>query len=88
MADDSSNVVIPVEKVFSALPFGSSPLGRVVLAGGAGLAFAYAVRPSCSFDANGNPRPWIVFDQRNPEACVFPYWAYFVVPGVLFGLFL
>jgi len=84
----SESVVAPVEQVFMQLPFGGTPIGRVVLAGGAGGAFAYYVRPSCSFDKNGNPRPWIVFDSKNPEACVFPSWAWIVVPGAVFGLFL
>ena len=78
----------PVEHLFASLPLGSTPLGRVVLAGGAGLALAYAVRPSCSFDANGNARPFVLFDQSNPAATMFPHWAYFVVPAVTFGLFL
>jgi hypothetical protein len=87
MAEQSA-VIAPVEQAFCALPFGSTPTGRVLLAGGAGAAFAYFVRPSVSFDANGNPRPWVLFDSKNPQAAVFPYWGFFVVPGVIFGLFL
>lgn len=83
-----AGVVAPVEQAFLALPFGGSPVGRVVLAGGAGAALAYFLRPSVSFDAHGNARPWILFDSRNPDATVFPYWAYFVVPGAVCGLFL
>jgi hypothetical protein len=80
--------ITPVEQVFCALPFGTSPVGRVLLAGGAGAAFAYFVRPSVSFDGNGNPRPWILFDSKNANAAVFPYWGWFVVPGAICGLFL
>ena len=85
---EASNVVAPIERLFLALPMGGSPLGRTILAGGAGLAVAYGLRPSISFDKQGKPRPFILFDQRNPEATLFPAWAYFVVPGVIFGLFL
>jgi len=81
-------VIAPVEQAFLALPYGGTPAGRVLLAGSAGAALAYFLRPSVSFDQHGNPRPWIVFDQRNPEATIFPYWAYFVVPGAVCGLFL
>jgi len=84
----SEPVIAPVEQVFLALPFGGSPVGRVLLAGGAGAAFAYFLRPSVSFDKNGNPRPWILFDSKNPNAAIFPYYAWFVVPGAICGLFL
>jgi len=84
----SDPVIAPVEQVFASLPFGSSPSGRVLLAGGAGAAFAYFVRPAVSFDKNGNPRPWILLDSKNPDATVFPYYAWFVAPAVIFGLFL
>jgi hypothetical protein len=84
----SEPVIAPVEQAFLSLPFGSSPAGRVLLAGGVGSAFAYFVRPSVSFNKDGNPRPWILFDSRNPEATFFPYWAFFVVPGAVCGLFL
>jgi hypothetical protein len=84
----SEPVIAPVEQAFCALPFGHTAAGRVVLAGGAGVALAYAVRPSVSFDTHGNPRPFILFDSKNPEATIFPYWAWFVVPGVVCGLFL
>jgi len=86
--EQASNIVAPIERLFLALPMGSSPLGRTLLAGGTGLGLAYALRPSFSFDAKGKPRPWIVFDQRNPEATIFPLWAFFVVPGLIFGVFL
>jgi len=84
----SAGVITPVEQTFLALPGGGSPIGRMIISGGAGAAVAYFVRPSVSFDANGNARPWILFDSKNSDATIFPYWAWFVVPAVTFGLFL
>lgn len=77
-----------LERGFAALPFGTSPIGRIVLCGGAGAAYAVAMRPSLSFDDKGAPRPWIFLDSKNPEATVWPWWAYAVVPAVLFGVLL
>lgn len=81
------NSLTPVESLLTAIPLGSSPAGRIVLFGGGGIALAYALRPSLSFDEKGKPRPWIVFDPSNVEATAFPYWAYGVVPALLMGVF-
>lgn len=82
------NVVAPIEQIFSVIPFGSTPLGRTVLGLGAGTAIAYYVRPSMSFFPDGRPRPWIITDSKNPESTVMPYWAYPLVPAILFGVLL
>lgn len=86
MAD--ANIITPVEQVVGALPFGGSPIGRIALGLAAGTALAYYVRPSMSFGKDGKPRPWIILDSQNPEATVFPYWAYPIVPAVLLGVLL
>lgn len=66
---------------------GRTIAGRMIVFGAAGGAFAHLVRPSMSFDAQGNPRPWILLDANNPDATMFPAAAYVVVPAVLFGMF-
>lgn len=83
-----SEVITPIESLFIKLPLGGSPLGRMVLAGGAGAAVAYYGRPAMSFNKDGTPKPWILLDARNPDAAVFPWWAYIVLPAVTFGVFL
>lgn len=87
MEDKLENPLAGIEQLLMKLPMGSTPTGRVLLFGGAGGAFAYFVRPSISFNPDGSPKPWIMFDANNSNATLFPYWAWIVVPGVLFGVF-
>jgi len=87
MTDLDRAVITPIETLLSQLPFGGSPMGRMFLAGGAGGAFAYYVRPSVSFNKDGSPRPWILTDSSNPDAAVFPWWAFIALPAVTFGMF-
>lgn len=77
-----------VERFMSRLPLGTSPIGRTLLFGSLGAGIAYAVRPSMSFHADGRPREWILLDRQNPEATLFPWWAYIVVPGAIAGIFI
>lgn len=88
MEAPAANVVTPVEQIVGMLPFGGSPYGRVMLGLAAGTAVAYYVRPAMSFDKAGKPRPWIITDSMNPEATVFPYWAYPLIPAILLGVLL
>ncbi len=76
-----------LESMLLAVPGGSTPFGRIAIFGGLGTAVAYFVRPGMSFNEDGSPRPWIVTDSQNPQATLFPYWAYTVVPAALFGIF-
>lgn len=76
-----------IESLLMSVPGAHTPLGRAALFGGAGGAFAYVVRPSLSFKANGAPRSWIVTNGNDPEATLFPWWAWIVVPGALFSVF-
>lgn len=77
-----------IERLMGALPMGTSPAGRGLLFAAAGGATAYYVRPEMSFTKDGRPREWILVDPGNPEATLFPWWAYVVVPGVLAGIFI
>ena len=70
------------------IPGCNTPLGRVAVFGGAGTAYAYYVRPEMSFMPDGSPRPWIILEPNNQNATMFPYWAYTLVPALLFGVFL
>lgn len=80
------DVLAPVESLVMAIPGTATPLGRAAIFGGAGVAYAMAMKPLMSFKPDGTVRPWIVMDANNPEAAVFPYWAWGVVPAVLFGV--
>lgn len=80
------NALSPIEEILTEIPGAATPLGRMALFGGAGAAYAYYVRPSMSFDATGCAKPWIFFEPKNPNAAIFPYWAWGVVPAVVFGV--
>lgn len=75
-----------LEQALMAIPGASTPFGRASIFGGAGLAFAYTVRPSLAFHADGSPRKWIVTNGSDPEATIFPWWAFGLVPAVLFSV--
>lgn len=76
-----------IESLLMSVPGAQTPLGRAALFGGAGMAVAYFVRPSLSFKPSGAPRSWIVTNGNDPEATLFPWWAWIVVPGALFSVF-
>lgn len=80
-------LMTPLERVVGSLPLCSSPLGRAAVFASLGGSFAYVVRPTMSFLPDGRPREWILVDRSNPEATLFPYWGYILVPAVLFGVF-
>lgn len=82
------NVLAPIESIVGSLPMCSTPFGRALVFGGAGTAFAFAVKPSVSFKEDGSVKPFILFAPDDLDASVFPYWAWGVVPAVIFGIFL
>ena len=81
-------VMAPIEELVAMVPGAATPLGRVAIFGGAGAAYAMAVKPLVSFTEDGKARPWVLFDPHNEQAAAFPYWAWGVVPAVLFGVLL
>jgi len=85
MEQSQQNLISPVESFFASVPLGSSPIGRVAMGAGLGLAVIYFVRPNMSFFPNGTARPWIVTNWENVEAAVVPWWAWPTVPALLFG---
>ena len=76
----------PIEEALLCIPGCSGPLGRVAIFGGAGAAFAYGVKPSISFEADGTAKPWILFDPTNARSTLFPHWMWGVLPAVIFGV--
>lgn len=86
--EESNNLMSPLERLFMQIPLGNTALGRSLIGMGAGAAIVYGVKPNVSFFPNGAPRPWIFTDSKNPEATIFPWWAFIVVPGALFGVLL
>lgn len=85
---EANNVMAPVESAFSYIPGGNYPIGRVAIGAAAGGSVAYFVRPAMSFNADGSARPFILFDPQNPQATIFPWWAYIALPAVIFGVLL
>lgn len=80
--------ITALESLLLNVPGCSTPLGRALVLGGAGAGVAYGLRPSISFFPDGRVRPFIVTHPQDPEATMFPWWAYAVVPAVLFGVFI
>jgi hypothetical protein len=75
-----------IESLVNSVPFCNTAAGRILVFAGAGASFAYFVRPSTSFNPDGSAKNWIIFNPTDKDAAIFPWWAYVVVPGVLFGL--
>ena len=80
------NVTAPIENLLLRIPGAATPVGRASIFSVAGGAFAYYVRPEMSFRKDGSAKPWILTNSSDPEATLFPYWAYAIVPGFVFGV--
>ncbi len=78
----------PIESVMLKLPMCNTPLGRAAVFGTLGGGIAYGVRPSMSFKADGTPKEWILVSPSDPDATLFPWWAYIAVPAVIAGIFI
>jgi hypothetical protein len=83
---ETDGVLSPIEGVLASIPGCNTPLGRIAVFGGAGAAFAYGVKPSMSFNPDGTPKPWILFDALNPNATLMPHWMWGVLPAFIFGV--
>jgi hypothetical protein len=86
MEGEISNVTAPIENLLLMIPGASTPVGRAVVFGSLGGAIAYYARPSMSFKPDGTPKAWIFTDSADPDATLFPYWAYVAVPGFIFSV--
>jgi hypothetical protein len=82
------NVLAPVESLVGMIPGCSTPIGRALIFGSLGTGYAFAVKPAVSFTADGVAKPFILFAPDDEQASVFPYWAWGVLPAVIFGIFL
>lgn len=87
-------IIKPIEGTMAMLPYGNSPIGRMVWAGGAGTAFAYFVKPDISFyDTPAGerlPKLWSLTAPAGTgsgQLTIFPVWAWTVVPALLLGVF-
>jgi hypothetical protein len=92
-------IIKPIEGTMGMLPYGNTPVGRMVWAGGAGTAFAYVVRPKISFYEATAPGPggglWLPkkwsltapVGTPSNELTIFPAWAWTVLPALMFGVF-
>ncbi len=88
MSDIDQAIVAPIEELLSKIPLMEYPSARAAAAGGLGYLIASTVKPSVSYDKNGNQRPWMLTDPDAADATLFPWWAWIVVPGAIFGIFL
>jgi len=85
MADQD---IVGIESLFMALPGGRHPIGRMAIAGGIGAGISLGLKPSVSYFPSGEPRPFILFESTNPEATIWPWWAWIALPAVTFGILL
>ncbi len=88
MTTVDSAIITPIENLLVQLPMGGSPMGRMMIGATLGGGVAYYLRPLVSFDEAGNPKPFILFDSDNPQAAVFPWWGFIVLPAVALGMFI
>lgn len=86
MSDVDEGVILPLETLFAAIPGGTYPLGRAIICGVAGGGFAHYVKPLASYTPEGQTRAWIVLEPENPDAAVFPWWGFAVLPAAVGGL--
>lgn len=86
MAEIDGMVTEPLEQMLSAIPGMSYPFTRALIGTGGGLAYAFTMKPSVSFDAQGNARPWAFTDSEN--GTYWPWWMWGVAPGFVLGVLL
>jgi len=88
MTDVDKAIISPLERILASNPLTASPIGRACAGMAVGGAIAFGLKPSVSFNADGSTRPWVLTDSKAPNPTLLPYWAWVLVPGVIFGLFL
>lgn len=88
MTDIDKALISPIERVLASNPITAVPAGRAAAGMVLGGAIAFGLKPSVSFNPDGSTRPWVLTDSRAPNPTLLPYWAWVLVPGVVFGLFL
>lgn len=92
MASAVESVYGPVESFFVLLGL-TSPVSRALFGIGIGVGFAFLVKPSGAYNADGKPKKlsWFASSEdksKNPkEYTWFPWYFYPLVLGLLFGLF-
>lgn len=89
MSSAVESVYGPVESFFVLLGL-TSPVSRALFGIGIGVAFAFLVKPSVSYNADGTPKKFSWFapaDAPKDTLTKFPWYFYPVVLGLLFGLF-
>lgn len=64
-----------------------APLWRAGFGIALGSILVFALRPPFMFDARGSPRPFIFFDQQNPNATLIPWYAPPIFLGLFFSVF-
>jgi hypothetical protein len=80
-------VITPLERVFSAVPGGSSPVIRALYGTALGGALVWTVRPAVMFTEEGALRPWAVTaDASDKSATYFPWWMGIALPAIVMGI--
>lgn len=87
MTDVDQAIIAPLERALMIVPGAQYPAMRAAYGAGAGLAFAFGVKPNLMFDGD-KPRAWIITSPDDADATWFPWPAAVIVPALVLGVFI
>lgn len=82
-----SSLVSAVESSFSMIGL-TSPTSRFLVMAGIGGLGEYFVRPSYSYNDDGNPRPFLLLNPGDQGGTMLPPGSTALLVGALFALFI
>ena len=88
MSAIDKSIMNPIENLVGNLPGGGYPAVRAGYGAALGAGIVFGIKPALMFNKDGSERPWIVFEPKNKDSTVFPWWAAVALPAVLFGVFI
>jgi hypothetical protein len=77
-----------LEQSLAGLGMDTAPK-RAIVGYAVGTALVWAIRPDVCFDANGDPKPWVLLGQQTgSDATSLPWWGLAAIPAVIFSVFI
>lgn len=64
----------------------ATPARRFIVGTAAGALLVWALRPSSSYDEQGQAKSWTIVSS-DPDATSLPWWGLAMIPGVIFSTF-
>lgn len=65
----------------------ATPAKRFVVGTAVGAALVWAFRPEAAYDANGQPKSWVMIADPSQDSTSVPWWGLAMIPGVIFSTF-